>query len=84
MTFSVRKKLFSQEHLRIFTALPFIQNPILEAWGGKTLEEIQQAQEEAIEKRDGKKLKVVLVFLSLLIVVALALAYAKGLYPNKL
>ena len=56
----------------------------MEAWGGQTLEEIQQAQEEAIAKRDGKKLKVVLVFLSLLIVVALALAYAKGLYPNKL
>ena len=56
----------------------------MEAWGGQTLEEIQQAQEEAIAKRDGKKLKVVLVFLSLLIVDALALAYAKGLYPNKL
>ena len=48
------------------------------------MEEIQQANEEAREKLDGKKLKVVVVFLSLMIFVALALAYAKGLYPNKL
>ena len=56
----------------------------MEAWGGRTFEEMQQANEEAREKRDGKKLKVVVVILSLLTLVALALAYAKGLYPNKL